>query len=249
MTVATVTDNATCAVCSTSFFSKPFKYKGVWKIADTCSHTCRTLYRYGQTELKGDKARNSAKTARRQMILRTQMVETVDPLIVFERDKWICQLCNDPVDPKIPGRERMGASLDHITPLSVGGEHSYANTQLAHLHCNSSKNNGNKQSVYQGGGVWVLGPKPPRKCRDCTRFMTFLSGTSWRCYSCHPLVNATAEVKSNARSAYELRLTGESWIKIALKLNYKNQNQARQAATYYARKEGKDEVTRSYSRR
>jgi 5-methylcytosine-specific restriction endonuclease McrA len=33
----------------------------------------------------------------------------------------------------------MSATIDHIKPLSKGGEHSYANTALAHYGCNARK--------------------------------------------------------------------------------------------------------------
>lgn len=33
----------------------------------------------------------------------------------------------------------MSASVDHIVPLSRGGEHSMNNVQCAHLSCNCSK--------------------------------------------------------------------------------------------------------------
>lgn len=68
-------------------------------------------------------------------------VEKVHPLKVFERDNWICQLCKYPVS-KLMDRKLVDiASLDHIIPISKGGEHSYANTQLAHLSCNIRKGN------------------------------------------------------------------------------------------------------------
>lgn len=69
-----------------------------------------------------------------------QLVEQVDHAIVFERDGWICQLCFEPVDKHLVGREPMAKSLDHILPLSKGGLHSYANVQLAHFGCNAAKN-------------------------------------------------------------------------------------------------------------
>lgn len=66
-------------------------------------------------------------------------VEVIDPLVVFERDNWICQLCNHPVS-KLRGRETIDiASIDHIIPLAKGGKHSYDNVQLAHFTCNSRK--------------------------------------------------------------------------------------------------------------
>lgn len=58
---------------------------------------------------------------------------------VFERDGWVCQLCGEPVDPDLKGPDPRCASLDHIVPLSWGGDHSMENCQLAHLSCNSSK--------------------------------------------------------------------------------------------------------------
>lgn len=41
--------------------------------------------------------------------------------------------------PRVGVAAPMSASVDHIVPLSRGGEHSMANVQCAHLSCNSSK--------------------------------------------------------------------------------------------------------------
>lgn len=68
-------------------------------------------------------------------------VSPVDRLAVFDRDGWVCQLCGEPVDPDLKGPDPQCASLDHIVPLSLGGDHSMENTQLAHLGCNASKGN------------------------------------------------------------------------------------------------------------
>ncbi len=59
-------------------------------------------------------------------------VETVSLNVLYSRDKGICQLCRKPCS-------RNQASRDHIKPVSRGGEHSYANTQLAHKRCNAQK--------------------------------------------------------------------------------------------------------------
>jgi 5-methylcytosine-specific restriction endonuclease McrA len=69
---------------------------------------------------------------------REAWVEDVYDELVYARCGWVCMLCGERVDPKITGE--MGKSLDHIIPISRGGEHSYANTQLAHLVCNKRKN-------------------------------------------------------------------------------------------------------------
>jgi hypothetical protein len=43
------------------------------------------------------------------------------------------------VDPEAKFPDPMCPSLDHITPLLAGGEHSRTNTQLAHWYCNVRK--------------------------------------------------------------------------------------------------------------
>jgi 5-methylcytosine-specific restriction endonuclease McrA len=68
-------------------------------------------------------------------------VENVIPSVVFERDKWICQLCLAPVDQGLSGDDPDGPTVDHIIPLTHGGPHSYENTQLAHRRCNTQKGN------------------------------------------------------------------------------------------------------------
>lgn len=62
---------------------------------------------------------------------RDQFVEHVDPVVVFERDAGICGICSVPIVGRF--------DVDHIVPLVKGGEHSYANVQVAHPSCNYSK--------------------------------------------------------------------------------------------------------------
>lgn len=59
-------------------------------------------------------------------------IEDVSLSVVYDRDKGVCGICHFSVSSK-------EKSLDHVVPLSKGGEHSYANVQLAHLLCNSRK--------------------------------------------------------------------------------------------------------------
>ena len=60
---------------------------------------------------------------------------------VFTRDGWICGICGELVDKNLVWPDPMSASLDHIIPLSRGGPHTLNNVQLAHLSCNTRKNN------------------------------------------------------------------------------------------------------------
>lgn len=85
--------------------------------------------------------RISSSAARHERRVRAAgaIVERFDPLEVFERDGWICQLCSETVDRELSHPDPMGPSLDHRIPLVAGGEHSRTNTQLAHWICNVRK--------------------------------------------------------------------------------------------------------------
>lgn len=66
--------------------------------------------------------------------------EPVRPLTVFERDRWRCRLCGKKVPKDKVAPHPLAPTLDHIIPMSrPGGDHVYANVQLAHFLCNSKK--------------------------------------------------------------------------------------------------------------
>lgn len=58
---------------------------------------------------------------------------------IFERDGWMCWLCNEPVDPSLSRKDRRGATIDHVIPLSRGGSDEADNVRLAHWGCNNEK--------------------------------------------------------------------------------------------------------------
>lgn len=60
-------------------------------------------------------------------------------LQVFERDNWTCHICGGPVDPDLDRLHEMGATIDHITPISKGGVDELDNVALAHWSCNREK--------------------------------------------------------------------------------------------------------------
>lgn len=80
-----------------------------------------------------------AKTHLRRLAVGTAS-ESFSASEIFERDHWQCQLCGIGTL-----RSRRGSShprapeLDHIVPLSRGGEHSRRNVQCACRGCNSKK--------------------------------------------------------------------------------------------------------------
>ena len=70
--------------------------------------------------------------ASRRARIRDQFVEHVDREVLLERHHGICGICHAPVDPD-------DFHVDHIFPIALGGDHSYANTQPAHPDCNRRK--------------------------------------------------------------------------------------------------------------
>ncbi len=60
---------------------------------------------------------------------------------IGDRDGWLCGICELPVDPALHWPDPQSQSLDHIVPLSLGGEHTRANSRIAHLLCNMQRGN------------------------------------------------------------------------------------------------------------
>lgn len=116
-----------CVLCGREY--RPKKTGG--RPHEFCSDECREL---------SNKALKRIDKARRKAVLRGATVEKVDPFVVFDRDKWTCQLCGRKTPQKMRGTYGDNApELDHIVPLSKGGEHSYMNTQCSCRKCNGLK--------------------------------------------------------------------------------------------------------------
>lgn len=78
---------------------------------------------------------------KRQHRKRSTQVQPIRNTDVFERDNWICGICGSAVDPELSWPDPRCATLDHIVPLSLGGDHIWENVRLAHARCNSRRGN------------------------------------------------------------------------------------------------------------
>jgi hypothetical protein len=57
-----------------------------------------------------------------------------------ERDGWTCHLCRLAIKPELTGTSsKYKASVDHLVPLSDGGDDEMWNCKLAHLRCNAKR--------------------------------------------------------------------------------------------------------------
>ena len=62
------------------------------------------------------------------------------PSTVFDRDGWRCRACHRSTPPELRGTfEDRAPELDHVVPLSKGGDHSMENTQCLCRACNMKK--------------------------------------------------------------------------------------------------------------
>lgn len=88
---------------------------------------------------RANRDRKREKDHRRRARLLGAFVEDVNIDVLWERDAGICGICSESVDRELSWPGRMVATIDHVIPLARGGEHSYANAQLAHMGCNARK--------------------------------------------------------------------------------------------------------------
>lgn len=115
-----------CAICGVEFCRIP----GTW--ARDCSQECASK--------KKSKNRRAGKSLRKARIRGARTGPSFDPEQVLARDNWRCQICGVKTPKKLRGSSRLNApELDHIVPVSRGGEHSIGNTQCLCRKCNLSK--------------------------------------------------------------------------------------------------------------
>jgi 5-methylcytosine-specific restriction endonuclease McrA len=126
-----------CATCGTVFAPRKSYVGG--NDQRYCSRSCRPLT---MPRLYSTRAlQRAAVEHRRRARKKGGDAQRFDPLIVYERDNWMCGICGAAVDRSAVFPAHMSASLDHIVPLASGGEHSINNSQCSHWICNSRKGN------------------------------------------------------------------------------------------------------------
>lgn len=110
-----------CAVCGKPFWT----YNPMGK---TCSTKCSKKLSY---------ARKQNRIPKDQIVDKDITLEAL-----FRRDSGVCYLCGGVCDWNDKQGNIVGAlypSIDHVTPVSKGGLHSWQNVRLAHFACNVAK--------------------------------------------------------------------------------------------------------------
>lgn len=146
-----------------------------------CSPSCASRSRNPEAGLQRRTRRLAMSRARR-----LRHAETWDGITdeeILERDGWRCQIpgCKRrPIRKELKYPHPRSRSVDHIIPLSLGGDDTAVNKRAAHLGCNNGRSNqmapGGEQVGLFGvirepplvtrthNGVTV---KPPRLCDIC----------------------------------------------------------------------------------
>lgn len=116
-----------CRTCG-SLFTPLTKING--RRPTRCSIECEQV-----AESFHDRAMKALRRARQRI-----STQSVDRVLVFTVQRWICQLCGKQTKPELNGTcEDLAPELDHIVPLSQGGAHTYENVQTACRQCNLIK--------------------------------------------------------------------------------------------------------------
>ena len=121
-----------CPLCGDMFHSIRAKY---------CSDRCSRLS-YRETPVY--KAHKKAWRLKRKAMDRGATVaDKFNPFKVFDRDGWKCQICGIKTPKFLRGTYKPNApELDHIVPISKGGQHTMTNAQTSCRSCNATKSNG-----------------------------------------------------------------------------------------------------------
>lgn len=145
--------DSNCANCGELF--RAAKRSGGKRVA-TCSKSCAMKLKYkqgshplhqGVIPLSEDahqqrhRERDERKRRARRARLAGARSEPYTTAGIAKRDGFICALCGSQVDMKLRFPDSLSASVDHVLPLSKGGDDTLSNVSLAHLGCNSSKSN------------------------------------------------------------------------------------------------------------
>lgn len=96
------------------------------------------IARYRNTDSYRAMKRNGK--ARRRAAMRGCISENIDPIKVFERDKWRCHLCGIKTLRRLRGStDDRAPELEHIVSLADGGSHTWGNVACSCRRCNGAK--------------------------------------------------------------------------------------------------------------
>lgn len=196
-----------CALCECEYVPKPMHRPDQrW-----CSKSCAQAWRNGARPPYNCQSTKMARQVAVARAKRLRHAETWDGIAdeeILERDGWRCQIpdCKRrPIRKDLKYPHSRSKSIDHIVPLSLGGDDTAVNKRAAHLGCNLAR--GNKASLEQVALFGVVREPPlatvtagqravmfqPRKRRVCPCGSVPLKGSKF-CQICFD--RRAAEIES-----------------------------------------------------
>ena len=132
--------------CAYKFARENYEFRPIEPIAWSCE--CGEIFyrthwrdrrRYcDKCRLKYKRIRYRIKTVKRQGAQNGMRIGADQ---IAERDNFVCHLCGGLVDMSLPRTQGLGATVDHVLPISKGGLDTLNNVKLAHASCNRKKGN------------------------------------------------------------------------------------------------------------
>jgi len=87
--------------------------------------------------------------ARRRALTRGVGSERLSVAALWARDDGICALCGEAVDVGLKYPNPRSWSIDHVMPLSLGGQHRMDNVRITHLDCNVRRGAARGESIWE----------------------------------------------------------------------------------------------------
>ncbi len=138
-----------CELCECTYVPKyrPKQDRGPQR---WCSKSCAQAWRNGERPpyvrvMDGDHKSRKVARNRRRLRVRAETWDGVTDEQILERDRWRCGICRKVIGKSFKYPHPRSKSVDHVIPLSQGGDDTAANKRAAHLSCNQGRMN-------RGGG-------------------------------------------------------------------------------------------------
>ncbi len=211
-----------------------------------CSRLCTSLSMRDGAPIKGP-SRHLAGSRRRR--LRHALTwDGVTDQQILDRDNRRCHICRKKINPRWRYPDKRSKSVDHVVPLSQGGDDTAANKRAAHLGCNMSRGaagGGEQLAAFGWYSATPLDPTyvgstpaprtriRPGPCGACGTGLR--AGRCWTCEPAKPKQQPRPETIAQGLQAARLRADGMLWREIAdhLRLPHDHVGILYQRATRY----------------
>ena len=154
-----------CVLCECEYVPKQAPRRDRPQPQRFCSKSCKTAWQNGaRPPYERHSVVGLARKRRNDRIRRQRHAETWDGVTnaeILERDGWRCRIpgCKRrPIRKDLKYPHLRGKSIDHIVPLSLGGDDTAVNKRAAHLGCNMAR--GNKAGEEQVALFGVIREPP-----------------------------------------------------------------------------------------